>query len=122
MTVSLCRSASEYLKLRDKSNVHTSKRKCFYTSKTLLLYNKSNAFSICSQPILLTNYVVLEIQKDNFPYKSLRFSSNTFHFKSENEQNYTPPHSSLLSASHNLKYKITLIHFINKSFTSLKTK
>ena len=54
------------LNFRDKGNAYTSQNECFYTSKTILLYNTSNAFSICSQSILLTNYVVLEIQKDNF--------------------------------------------------------
>lgn len=43
------------LNFRDKDNAYTSQNECFYTSKTLLLYYKSNAFSICSQPILLTN-------------------------------------------------------------------
>gem|GEM_PF-1492441 len=42
------------------------KMNVFTLQKTLLLYSKSNVFSICSQSILLTNYVVLEIQKDNF--------------------------------------------------------
>lgn len=43
----------KHLILRDKSNAYTSQNECFYTSKTILLYNKSNAFSFCSQPILL---------------------------------------------------------------------
>ena len=37
-----------------------------FKKKTILLYNKSNAFSIYSQSILLTNYAVLEIQKASF--------------------------------------------------------
>ena len=93
--------------IRVKMNVFTLQKHYFYIAKAMLLVSILNLFSLPTM---------------SFPYKSLNFSSKTFHFKSENEQNYTSPHSNLLSTSHNLEYKITLIHFINKSFTSLKTK
>ena len=51
--------------MRVKMNVFTLQKLYFYIKK-------SNAFSICSQSILLTNYVVLEIQKDNFSLQTTK--------------------------------------------------
>lgn len=71
----------------------------------MLLVSVLNLFSLPTMSFY-------KYKRITFPYKSLRFSSNTFHFKSENEQNYTSRHYNSPPISHKIQYEIMLIYFI----------
>ena len=79
----------------------------------MLLVSVLNLFSLPTMSFY-------KYKRITFPYKSLRFSSNTFHLKSENEQNYTSRHYNSPSISQKSECKIILNHFITQAFISPK--